>query len=228
MIKAIFSVLIMCSLATISLRAQDSYIASEVRDLKDRLNWNKTIQTPSADIQGSPYLNEEFQPGDVYYDGKYKITQLPIRYNLHTDEMEYKEKGAILAFADPNSIDKIIIGNRFFVYIKENTQNKVSGFVQIWNEQYPAITTKIKVDFFPKEEAKPIVEAKPARYERGHSKHYLMKNEYGLEKIGSVKKLIKSLGKHESELSAFAKKEKISGSKPEQMAKMLEYYHRLK
>lgn len=225
--KAIFPFFMLLFLAPISLFAQDTYIASEIRNLVGRLNWNKTINPSSVEIQGSPYLNEAFQLGEVYYDGKYKISRLPLRYNLHNDEIEYKEKNAIMAFADPNSIDKVVIGDQVFVYIKKDKKSPVSGFVQMWNDRLPTVLTKMKVDFLEKEEAKPYVDPKPARFERGYDKHYLMKNQNEIEKIVSVKKLIKSLGKHQSELSAFAKKEKVSSSDPEELAILLNFYHEL-
>lgn len=225
--KAIFSIFILFCLTPISLFAQGNYISSEVRNMVDRLNWNKTVQPSSSEIQGSPYLNDEFQLGEVFYDGKYKISQLPLRYNLHTDEIEYKEKNAILAFADPNSIDKIVIGDEVFIYIKKDKKSEVSGFVKMWNDQIPTILTKMKVNFLEKEAAKPYVEPKPDRFEPGHNKHYLMKNQDVIVKITSTKKLIKSLGEHQSELSDFAKKEKISSNDPDELAKLLDFYNGL-
>lgn len=225
--KTTFSVFMLFCLTPISLFAQDTYVASEIRNLVDRLNWNKTIETTSAEIQGSAYLNDEFLSGEVYYDGKFKISDLPLRYNLHNDDIEYKEKNAIMAFADPNSIDKVVIGSDVFIYIPKGEKGTVSGFVKMWNENYPVVLTKMKVDFLEKEEAKPYVDPKPDRFERGHDKHYLMKSENEIEKIVSMKKLIKSLGKHQSELSALAKKEKISSSDPGKIAKLLNFYTEL-
>lgn len=225
--RTTFSVLFLFSILPISLYAQDTYVASEIRNLVGRLNWNKTIQPTSNEIQGSPYLNDEFQLGEVYYDGKYKISQLPLRYNLYNDEIEYKEKNAIMAFADPNNIDKVVIEDQVFIYIKHGKKSEVSGFVQMWHDKLPTVLTKMKIDFLNQEEAKPYVEPKPDRFERGYSKHYLMKCLHEIERIVSIKKLIKSLGAHQAELSAFAKKEKISSSDPEELAMLLNYYHEL-
>lgn len=225
--RLLFSVFVLSYLAPISLKAQDTYVASDISNLVDQLNWNKTIDTSSPDIQGSPYLNDEFEAGIVYYEGKFKISDLPLRYNLHNDEIEYKEKNAILAFADPNSIDKVIIGSDVFIYIPTGKKGVVSGFVKMWNKNYPSVLTKMKVDFLEKEEAKPYVEPKPDRFERGHDKHYLMISQDEIVKIASVKKMIKTLGKHQSELSAYAKKEKISSGDPEELAELLEYYSKL-
>lgn len=51
-----------------------------------------------------------------------------------------------------------------------------------------------------------------------------MISENEIENINSMKKLIKSLGDHEVELSDFAKKEKISAGDPVELAKLCNYY----
>ena len=225
--KTIFFAIALLSLSSKYLYAQDNYTTGKINDLIVHLDWNKTIHSMSAEIQGSPYLDEEFKVGEVYYKGKYKVTDLPLRYNLYNDEIEYKDNNAPMAIAQPDKIDKVIIGKDIFIYIKKNSLHKVSGFVRIWNDEYPSILTKMKVAFFEKEPPKAIVESKPARFERKHDIHYLMKSPDEIEKIKSVKKLIQSLGNHEKELTDFAKKEKISVRKPEELAKLLNYYQGL-
>lgn len=192
-----------------------------------QLKWEKSITWENPGIAGSPYLNEEFQNGDVYYDGKYKVVQIPLRYNAFNDEFEYKDKNVTMAFADPASIDKIVIGDEVFIYIEKGGQKKVFGYVKMWNDTAPAVLTKMKIEFFKQEELQPFTEPKPDRFERAYDKHYLMKSQIENEKITSVKKLIKSLGNHTSELSDFAKYEKISASDPEELAKLLEFFHGL-
>ena len=223
--KTIFFAIALLSLSSKFLYAQDNYTTREINDLIVHLDWNKTIHSISEEIQGSPYLNEEFMVGEVYYDGKYKVTDLPLRYNLYNDEIEYKDNNTPMAIAQPDKIDKVIIGKNIFIYIKKNSLHKVSGFVRIWNDESPSILTKMKVAFFEKEPPKAIVESKPARFERKYDIHYLMKSPEEIEKIKSVKKLIQSLGNHEKELTDFAKKEKISSRNPAELAKLLDHYH---
>ena len=179
------------------------------------------------DIDGTPYLNEEFQTGEIYFKEKYMIPNVPLRFNLYLDEFEYKNKDVILALDKPESIEKIVVGEEVFTYIKEEKQNDISGFVRIWNSTYPAAVSKYKVEFLRATKPKPYEEPKPDRFQRSNDKHFLMVKEHMVFKITSVKKVIKSLGNHEEELTAFAKKEKISSGDPEELSKLLEYYHSL-
>ena len=84
--------LVAISLTSFSVSAQDRYISSEYNELIIQLNMVKKIQPSSPDIMGSPYLVDDFQKGDIYYDGKFKFSQVLLRYNLYNDEMEFKKK----------------------------------------------------------------------------------------------------------------------------------------
>ncbi|MCK5468824.1 MAG: hypothetical protein KAI99_09945 [Cyclobacteriaceae bacterium] len=225
--KLIGFLAVFIGIGSTTLHAQFDYTIMELNDMVGQLKWNKNIHADNPGIKGSPYLYEEFQSGEVYYDKKYKVVQIPLQYNLYNDEFVYEYKNVTMAFANPGSIDKIVIGDEVFIYIEKDKQKKVSGFVKMWNDQYPTVLTKMNVDFLKKEQVQPFTEQKLDRFERTLDKHYLMKSQNEIEKISSVKKLIKSLGNHLSELSDFAKYEKISANDPEELTKLLEFYHGL-
>ena len=132
-----------------------------------------------------------------------------------------------MAIANPSRINKIIMGEYTFIYIPENKKEKVGGFVRMWNPELPAIITKMEIDFLKKEPAKPYVDPKPDRFEKGHDKHFFMASSNEIKKITSVKKLIQAIGNHESELSGYAKNEKVSAGNIEELVKLMEYYHSL-
>ena len=209
--------------------SQDGYISRNISELRDEVYWdqNKTLDSNSDKIQGSLYLNEAFKKGDLFTEGKYVYTDVDFRLNLYLDEMEYKTKGLRMVLSEPEKIDKVVVDGEVFVYIKKGIEDDASGYVKVWNEQMPYILTKMGVEFKPKDQPKPYVETKPDRWERTKDKHFVRTSETVVVKVKSVKMLIKLLGKHTSELSAFAKKEKISSNDPEELAKLIEYYHSL-
>ena len=178
-------------------------------------------------IEGTRYLHDDFINGDVYYDRKSKISQVPLRLNLHNDEFEYMNNDSVFAFAEPYHIDKIVIEDEVFIYLNRSFDPDISGFVKRWNPELPAVLTKMKIDFYKKVSGQAFLDLKPDRFERDIDKHYIMKSENEIIEITSVKNLIKLLGDHSSELTDFAKEEKISGSNGIELAKLLNYYHEL-
>ena len=81
--------------------------------------------------------------------------------------------------------------------------------MKIWNNQYPAIITKMSVEYLEKEPPKALVDPKPPRFVNKENQHFLMKSKTDIVKIRSVKRLIESLGEYKSELTRFAKDEKV-------------------
>jgi hypothetical protein len=207
--------------------SQDGFISRGMNDLIGQVDLIKRAQPGTSTIEGTPYLNDEFIAGTIYFDKKYKIDQVPLRLNLYNDEMEFKEKNVTMAIADPSRINKIEMGAYTFIYLPDDKKEKVGGFVRLWNPELPSIITKMEIDFLKMEPAKPYVAALPDRFERGHDKHFLLTSTNEIEKITSVKKLIQAIGVHESELSDYARKEKVSSGNIEELVKLMEYYHSL-
>jgi hypothetical protein len=211
------------------LQAQLSIVHRDlgINEVVGQINKNNLGLAEISNISGSQYLNENFENSDIFYDREFKISKVPVRYNIYNDQFEFKNNNTILNFANPEKIDSIVTGAEIFIYVRKNKYNKVQGFAKVWNEQYPSVLTKMKVEFFNKEKPQAFAEAKPDRFERSMDRHYLIKSKDEIEIIKSVKKLIISLEKHTSELSDFAKKEKISSGDPEELAKLLDYYNGL-
>ncbi len=209
------------------LLGQAAFVDVPVSDFMNRVNKNNQLEFNLPDVEGTPYLNEEFTDGSIYYDGKYRIPSIPLRVNLYNDQMEYKDKNSILAIAKPERIDKIIIDGQTFIFLDKKNKSQVSGYVRKWNEDFPSVITKMQIKFMPKEEPRPFEEAQPDRFVRQNDKHYLLYADGEIAEIKSVKKLIKLLGDHQSELTGFAKNEKISNNDAAELGKLLDYYHSL-
>lgn len=207
--------------------SQSGYVSTGMSDLIGQVDWIKRTQPGTSTIEGSPYLNDDFIDGTIYFDKKYKIDKVPLRLNLYNGEMEFKEKSVTMAIAKPARINKIVMGAYTFIYLPEDKNEKVGGFVRLWSPELPSIITKMEIDFRKKEPAKPYVEPLPDRFEKGHDKHFLLTSTHEIEKITSVKKLIQAIGEHESELSDYAKQEKVSSGNIEELVKLMEYYHSL-
>ena len=96
----------------------------------------------------------------------------------------------------------------------------------MWNTRAPYLLTKMEIKYKKGEEAKPfdLHEPTPDRLERIPDKHFIMRDPNDIEKVTSVKKLIRYLGAHNAELSEFAKKTEIKDDEPEKLVKLVNYY----
>jgi hypothetical protein len=176
-------------------------------------------------IEGTRNLYDDFRPGVVYYNDNSDALQVSLRLNLYNDEFEYVNNDTLHVLKDLNHLEKIVMDNQVFIWIEPYKKANISGYVVRWNDEYPTIITKMQMGYFSG--GVDMYTSKPPRFERKEDKHYIMNSYHEFERIYSVKKLIKYLGTHQQELSDFAKKEKISDSSPEELAKLLDFYHEL-
>lgn len=95
-------------------------------------------------VRGSPYLNDHFIVGTVYYNGFNEVSLLPLRYNILTDEFEVVKNDSIYIFAEPGQIDRIILEDEIFTYVEESQEHDLHGFVKMWDFEVPTIFTKIQ------------------------------------------------------------------------------------
>jgi len=186
--------------------------------------WVKYPPVDENYIDGTRNLYDDFRRGTVYYINSVDLN-VPLRLNLHNDEFEYIKNDTLYILENLAHLEKVELEGQVFIYQEPNSETHVSGFMIRWNTKLPAVMTKMKVSFHPKEFV--AFGYKQKRFEREEDRHYLMNSELEFVRITSVKKLINLLDSHTSELKRYAKAEKISGRNPAEMAKILDYYQKI-
>ena len=79
-------------------------------------------------VGGSPYEKAEFIPGMVVTKTGVHYIGIPLRYNIYSDEVEYKFRDrGVFVFERPEIIDSVYIGHEKFVYGSYSTGKKLSN-----------------------------------------------------------------------------------------------------
>ena len=175
-------------------------------------------------IEGTRYLHDNFIKGSIYYDDSLQLDDIPLRLNLHNDALEFLQNDSAYVFVDAYRLDKILLGDDEFAYLKVHPNSEISGYVKVWNNEFPMLITKMKVDFVKEIKGKPFVITQSDHFERADDIHYVMKSEHEIARIISIKKLIKYLENYSTELINFAKNEHVSIKDPESIVRLLKYY----
>lgn len=90
--------------------------------------WQSAEKLNSADENqpnGSSYLNREFRPGIILKNNKAEFSDIPLRYNIFNNTMEFRQKETILELADPHEIDRILLDEKIFVYGPYRSARKI-------------------------------------------------------------------------------------------------------
>jgi len=214
-----------------NLRAQDIYyLNNKILDALDNQIWRKSTEAPSFDFEGSPYDKDIFVKGDIYHGNNKLFQDIPMRYNIFHDEIEFKLEGqeTIYAIIPYNKTQKIRIEKDTFVVAKYQKKGKIiPGFFKVLVTGEIDLLAQYQVDFKEEQPAKALVLPEPAKFIRKDDEYYIQINGDIAQKISNIKKLIELIGDHKNELSDYAKKEKISVGNESELIQFISFYNSL-
>ncbi len=181
------------------------------------------------DILGSPFLNQEFINGSVYTTTKFQYTDIPLRYNIFNDNIEFKTpENKILAIAAPETIDKITFGDYTMEYLSYMNVKKVrKGYMLLITKGKASLYAKPEVIYKKATEAGAYKEPEPAKFERRSDIFYIRIETASAQRIDNKKDLLQVFPDHQNDMEAFVKKNKISPAKIDELKSVIEYYNSL-
>ncbi|MBU1013104.1 MAG: hypothetical protein KKG99_08855 [Bacteroidetes bacterium] len=177
------------------------------------------------DIKGSPYLNAEFVLGDILTDNKIHYVSVPLRYNIYNDDIEFEvDKENYLAISNPESIQKIVIGDQEFIYaIKRNKKGDQFGYYQLLQDGKVRLLSRHNIVFKEATKTTGYKAAESAKFEKNSNTFYLQKENDEPHEISNKKDLIAILGPQGEKINLLIKKEKINFRKEEDLIKLLKF-----
>jgi len=175
------------------------------------------------DIEGTPYLNKEFQSG-LFYLKDSKTIKLPIRYNIYRDEMEYQIDGVSYVVGSPEILEKVLVGSSEFMYFPKISKG---GYFEVFESGKCTLIQKKIVEYKPSEGSKPIIGLLPAKFVRKADVFYLVINQTQTFKISNIGSVIKALPDQNIKIKSFIKLEKIKNIKKENLIEIVKYYNSL-
>lgn len=173
-------------------------------------------------IDGSPYLNNEFVNGIFYVKDTVAI-KLPIRYNIYLDHMEYKSEGAVYYVDSPQSLSRIVLGESVFVYLPFIEKG---GYYEMLEKGKCRLVQKRRVEF-NHSETKPIEGLIKSRFESNTDLFYLVNNQNQAFRIENMNSVLNALQDQKTKIEAFIKQEKIRNTKKDNLIKIIRYYNNL-
>ena len=97
----------------------------------DEVKYNANTKNVSyKEIQGSPYLIDSFIVGSIYTSKNEHFQNIPVRYNIYTDNIEYiMGASSVLELKNPETVEKVDYGNYKLIYLSQSNKNKLrNGF----------------------------------------------------------------------------------------------------
>jgi len=221
------------NLLTLSLFAQEPTITKTWNDFQQlehtRPQGNRHFLT-EADIKGSPYLSKEFQTGYVLTGKNVRYTGVPLRYNIYTDEIEFKNAdGQALAIDFPGNIKEVKIGHDIFIYrLYQADKNLLkAGYFRLLNRGKAQGLVKYRMVFREAEPAAAYKDPQPPKFERKPPAFYVSLNKKPAIPVRNLKSLLNVLKDHKKALVSFVHEQKIKIRREGDLKRLLVYYNTL-
>lgn len=210
-------------------------VSYEIRQAIELYNTSKLVSGSTRntlfemDYTGSPYLNEEFVNGSIFTLSKTKYEEVPLRYNILNDELEFiTPSNEILALATPEIVEKAVLGNTILTFLPYERANKtLKGYFVLLEEGKANLYSK--PDVFYKEATPPgaYKDPEPPKFVRKPDGYYIRFETGQALPVTSKKELISMFPDNREKIAGFISKNKIKTNKPEGLIDLVKYYNSL-
>ena len=180
-----------------------------------------------TDIEGTPYLDEAYVAGVIYYDNRQH--KAPIRYNAFQDLIEYQQSGRSLVLDASETIQKVIFGAYTFVPLNYELKGKPKlGYLALLDSGKVILYAKKQITFVPLRKNGALDGTdQPATFKKTMDTYYYKLGDGPLQEVDNIKEMIATLPDSQEELTKFVKKEKLSHRKEKEMIQFVQYYNSL-
>ena len=230
--KKYISLLAILLISSAGLYAQSIY---NLRSAIDFFETNKIMYGDSrhilseSEVEGSPYYIDEFKKGTIYTYQKIQYNDIPLRYNIYKDEMEFqKPDDQILAIATPEIVEKAVVGEDTFSNIPYEFGNTVKhAYFILLIEGKLSLYMRPEIIYQKPKKAAGYIDPEPAKFIKRPDVFYLRINQQAAVKIESKKDLQNFFTDHQKQIQDFIKKNKIKVGKKDKIIELVQYYNSL-
>ena len=186
------------------------------------------LKVKIIDIQGTPYLNSEYQAGTILSNTDVLYKNIPLRYDCFDDVFEFQRNGKTYWCDPKESVKKAEFGGKVFVYKVFEPEGGIDkGYFEVLAEGKATLLARHSINFYDPVPTNGIIDAKPARFDNLRETYYVSIDNSPAKKIQTNKKMAEIFGDKKNEVEAFISKQKLSVKKKDDLKKIITYYNSL-
>ncbi len=204
----------------------------QIKQISDYYRTNKMITSDwkrdmaFEDIDGTPFLEKDFITGVIYTIQKQKFVDVPLRYNMYNDKIEFETTdGTAAEIAVPDDVEKVEFGGYEFRYVKFSDGKK--GYLQILEPGKAILYAQHKVLFRDRKAPAAYQDSERARFERIPVVYFIAVGDAAVKPATNKKEIAQIFPDHQAEIEYFISKNKIKTNKPEGLNELVKYYNSL-
>ncbi len=189
------------------------------------------VDNPYEKVEGNPYIEKKFLEGKMVFKDSSEISEVLLRLNHNTDQIEFMEEDEIRGFSKPQDLAFANFGNRSFIYVRYFLAKKVMyGYFEVLANGYCKLL--YRRESIIKREQLPPSEMSGGNYRdyfRTTEDYYLLVASEPAKKIVKSKKsVLKTINDQETELNKYIIDKGLKLKQEESLIELINYYNSLK
>ena len=181
-----------------------------------------------SEIDGTPYLNDEFKKGTITTSSGTLIDNLLLRYNCYNDQIEYLKTDSVLEINPKSLILRAEFDNRVISYVKFRSGGKYEeGFCEVLVKGKASLFCRYNLGFLPPTTGLPYGDSNKARFKLPVRYFYVSNEDNDVDLVKSKQDLINILKDRKTEIGTYISLNKLSLSKGDDLTRIIAYYNSL-
>lgn len=205
----------------------NDYINRSLQDFASKMQlYGTPAGTPGySKVEGSEFMDDNFEKGDIFTVNSEHFSEIPMRYNAYYDNVEVQlPNGTIYKISDPKLIFQIRIKENYMVYTSfMSPDGEKEGYLSLLYEGKSALYRRNSKIFRERVPSNGILNEVPAKIVDVPKEYYVRSKEKNPRFINSKKDLLLLYPDHSSQLETFFKKEKLKTNNDEDLIKAVTY-----
>lgn len=189
----------------------------------------RMIGRTNSTVEGSEYLNEKFEKGEIFTSDSECFSGIPMRYNAYHGEIEVlMPDSTIWSLTNRSDIIKINLNSSVLVHTRFiSAEGEKSGYLSLVYSGKNLLYRRDYKVFMEGVPSNGIINEIPSKIV-DRPKEFYIQTDAGKPKIFKTSKdLSELLGNKSQEINLFIKKEKINMKKEADLIKLITYYDKI-
>jgi len=221
--------LTVCSFGQAGLNVKTDEIGqvNAMENLLRALSYTNSYEIKEAEVEGIAYLDENFTDGVVVLTTGAKYADIPLRYNVYNDLIEFKNrKGEVFNINNPSSINELTIGSSKFVYVNFIHSNKEKQlFAEVIAEGKASLLKHHRLSLQPAKQAETHRAAQPPKFVKVPSEYLIKKEGGNVQLIKTKKELLTMLTDKSKAINDMMAREKLSVKVESDLKRIVDFYN---
>jgi len=214
--------------ADLNVRTDEIMQVNSLENLMRALSHIDALTPLNYEVEGSAYYCDSFQLASVILSSGVEYKNVPIRYNIYNDKMEFQNsKGVAYNINNPSAVSEILINDGpKFSYVHYISKGKSSEFfVEIIADGKARLLKKHAITLIPAQPAGTHTEAKPPKLVPRPSDYYIQIGTVDPLPFKNSKQLIDILSEYSSAINFSPLTPQLSKNREESFVEIVNYFN---